>query len=326
MRSWRSAVLVAAVAVFMLALGVILGSGPLRTALTGQTAAQADALRTQIAQRDAQLEAKDAEIARGQELLAQLVPVATRDRLAGQAVVIVIGPGVEPEALVAVTEALIAAGASLTATARLDDSWLVNEQGAFRGALAEQIIADVGVEDESASVDQILAGALLQALVPESAAQAQTAPDPQDEPLEAAIASQRSEVLSDVLTRAGLVAIDRPASDAAATASPATLAIVLAGDEQDAAERKIAAERLVRLGATFASAGLGTVVVTGVPQADDAGDLVGADASSAKGASVVANGWDTVGPLIVVLAAEEQLRGGGGIYGSTARGALMPPS
>lgn len=331
MRSLRAGILAAALALFTLALGIILGSGPLRTALTGQTAAQADALRGQIADRDAQLLAKDAEIERGEELLAQLVPVAVRDRLAGQAVVVVIGPGVDSDAATSVVDALEAAGAAVTASANLSDTWLAGEQVAFRKALAEQIVADVGVPDATASADQILAGALVQALVPEAAAAPGPTPDPEDEPLDAAIAAQRSTVLSDVLTRAGLVTIARNVPEpsaqddvALALGPTATLAIVLVGDQADAVERAAGADRYVRLGAAFAAAGLGTVLVTGAPQADDAGALVIADRELAAGASVVANGWTSWGPLIVVLAAQEQAAGGAGVYGSAERGSIVP--
>jgi len=329
MRSWRAGLVAAAAMVFTLALGVILGSGPLRTALTGQSAAQADALRTQIAERDAQLAAKDEEIARGAQVLEQLVPVAVQGRLLGQGVVIVVGPGMDEDAVAATADALRAAGATVTATARLSDTWLAAEQGAFRRALAEQIVTDVGVPDAGASAEQILAGALVQALVPSAALADAPAPDPADAPLDAAISAQRSAVLAEVLTRADLVVIedsaDGPAAGDGQLHGPsASLAVILVADEADAVARAAGADRFARLGAAFASARVGTVLVTGAPQTDDVGAVVAESPAVASGASVVANGWDALGPLVVVLAAQEQLWGGSGVYGAVDRGPLLP--
>jgi hypothetical protein len=216
----------------------------------------------------------------------------------------------------------------------MSPAWLSAEQGAFRSALAEQIIADVGAPDASASAEQVLSGALVQAVVPSAAAAAAPSADPDTAPLDAALAAQRAAVLSDVLANAELVTIDRTepsASDTdqelAADVEPdPTLAVILVGDIDDPVERAVGARQWVHLGAAFAQAGLSVVLVTGSPQSDDVGVVVAADRSAAGGASIVADAWTTVGPLIVVLAAQEQVAGGAGSYGSTERGSLLPTS
>ena len=326
MTSWRGVAIGALAVVFAIAVGIILGSGPLRTALTGQTAAQADALRGELADRDAQLIAKDQLLAANQELIAALVPVAAHDRLAGETAVVLVGPGVDASAVEATTAALEAAGADVSATATLAPSWLSAEHVAFRAALAQQIIADVGVADATASPEQVLSGALVQALVPSAAVAAGPAPDPGEAPLDAAIAAQRSAVLRDVLTRAELVTIAeaQTPSDPASPAPEPTIAVILVGDETDAAARATSAQQLVRLAAAFGQAGLGTVLASGTPQSDDVGAAVAADREASGGASVVANAWSDVGPLVIVLAAQEQRAGGAGIYGSSERGTLLP--
>jgi hypothetical protein len=240
--------------------------------------------------------------------------------------VLVVGPGVEAQAVAATTAALEAAGAEVSATATLAPAWLSAEHVAFRGALAQQIVADVGVADATASAEQVLNGALVQAVVPSAAVAAAPEPDPSEAPLDAAIAAQRSTVLSEVLTRAELVAIaqDGGSDDAGENEPEPTLVVILVGDEADAAARTASAQQLVRLAAAFGEAGLGAVLASGTPQSGDVGAAVAADREAAGGASVVANTWTDVGPLVVVLAAQEQLAGGAGIYGSSERGTLLP--
>jgi hypothetical protein len=273
MTSWRAVALAATAVVFALAIGIILGSGPLRTALTGQTAAQADDLRGQVADRDAQLLKRDQDLARTEELLRALVPVAVHGRLQGETVVLVVGASVPAESVATTKAALTAAGATVTVTVSLSPSWLSAEQGAFRSALAEQIIADVGVPDTTAPAEHVLSGALVQAVVPSAAAASAPSPDPDTEPLDAALAAQRAAVLSDVLTKADLVTFARAAAppaegdDLAPDVTPdPTLAVLLVGDQEDPAERALAAQQWVQLGATFAEAGLGVVLVTGAPR------------------------------------------------------------
>jgi hypothetical protein len=246
--------------------------------------------------------------------------------LAGETVVVIIGPGVDPQHADAVSAALESAGASISATATLSPAWVSAEHGAFRAALAKEIVADVGVADVTASTEQVLNGALVQALVPAAAVAAAPSPDPSKAPLDAALAEQRSTVLSDVLTRAELATIEHAAGDGDPDAEPPapTIAVILVGDEEDAAARAASAQQLVRLAAAFGEAGLGGVLATGAPVADDVGTFVAADRSSAGGASVVVDAWSDVGPLIVVLAAQEQRAGGAGLYGSSERGSLVP--
>jgi hypothetical protein len=288
-------------------------------------------LRGEIADRDAQLIAKERLLASQDELVSALVPVAAEDRLTGQSVALIVGPGVDPEAVATTVAAFESAGASIDSTVTLSPLWLSPEHIAFRGALAEQIIADVGGIQPGASTEQVLSGALVQALVPAAAQEASPTPEPDEAPLDAAVAAQRSAVLSDLLTRAELVEIH---GQTPATGEPAdidgeplpgpSVAVVLVGDEPDADSRAAASQQLVRLAATFAEADLGTVLASGAPSEGDVGATVAADRAGAGGASVVANAFSDLGALVVVLAVQEQLSGGAGIYGSSDRGSLVP--
>ena len=149
-----------------LAVGVVLGAGPLRGGITEvldspDLAARADTLQVQ----------RDAEAAAGaalDEALAELAEPLTVDALAGRTVLVVRLPGAAPTQVETLTAAVTGAGAEVTATMTLTDAWTDPDQAAFRAALAAQVdplleeAEAVPVADTDVA---ILAGALSVALV-----------------------------------------------------------------------------------------------------------------------------------------------------------------
>jgi hypothetical protein len=324
-------VLVSAALVFALAVGVILGSGPLRTALLGQGANEADALRADLAARDADVasatHANDV-LAR---YIAELEPFTTEGRLGDVNLALVIAPGVTPEQAERVASAVTASGASVVATTTLSELWLDPDQVAFRTALAEEIVADVGVATEQTAPEAVLHAALAQVLVPSLA----VAPEPwsSDEalPPDTTLPQEQAAVLLDVLTRAGLVTVSRAQVAAGEAIAEPTVVVLLTPETgtQTVAEDQgyaDASAALLRLAITFAQSDLSTVVAQGSRTDGDPFAAAEAMAPGSPGVSVVSDAWGPVGSVLVVLAAEAGASSSNRFYGDPQRARLVPAS
>lgn len=310
MRSARSAVLTTAAMVFCLALGVILGSGPLRTALVGQSAAEAERLRDTITQRDGRIDSLEASLTEHDAFLEALGPVVIADRLAGVNVVIVSAPGVGAEQEAFARAALEAAGATVVGDAQLGDAWFAAEHVAFRNELAEQVRGDVALTDAASGSEAVLQHALVQALLPTTALL-----DPSEEP---ALALGRAGTLREVLVRSDLLTIDL-SEDAEAGA----VVLLYADPSDDAAQNALAAASFARLAGVVDTLGRWVVIASGPSDADGVAGAV-ASQSSLQGVSVVADAWVPRGGIVLALALREQVDGGSGVYGADGIGRALP--
>lgn len=310
MRGARGVALGAAAAVFALALGLILGSGPLRDLVLGDSGAQADALRREIAERDARIAAvtdeRDA-LARYQDAL---TPALIAGRLKALPVLLVLDADLAPEHVEALLAAVDSAGAQIVTTVTLTPTWHDPDQAVFRAALADELSGEIYEPPAGASTQQLLHVALLQAVVPSAA----KPPAPVDGLVDPDAVSTQSQVLRDVLERAGLVSISAALPDEDAPAlEPAAVIIVTAQGEAS----------FVAWGAMFRTAGLATVVTTFAPP--DRALVEAAEADPAAGAvSVVADAASAAGRAVLVLAVEEQTAGRSGIYGDLQHSPFAP--
>lgn len=320
-------VLGAAALVFALAVGVILGSGPLRTALLGHSADEADGLRTQLAARDSDLVAANTANELLERHIEEIMPFTTEGRLADVNLALVIAPGVSTEQAERMASAVSASGATVVATATLSEAWLDVEQLAFRSALAEEIIADVGVATEQTAPEAVLHAALAQVLVPSLAGSPDSQGLDNELPPDTTLPQEQAGVLLDVLTRAGLLHLDRaPASETAVVAEP-TVVLVLTpeSDEGDASYADDSAA-LARLATALANSDLRTVIAQGARTESDP-FAVAEQTSSATGTfAVVSNAWGPAGPILVILAAADDRSSGDRFYGDPERERLVPAS
>lgn len=341
MTSWRAVVLATAAVLLALAIGIILGSGPLRTALTGQSAAQSDALRAQVAELTEQYEQQQLSTEAYARALTELGPIATEGRLEGQGVAIVSTADVTAEQIATATATIEGAGGTVVATASLGSVWLAEEQGAFRAAMAEQIATDVGGIEDDAAPEAILHEALVQALLPavaEAATEAQEGALPGPDPT-----VSRSAVLRELLARAELATVTdtgatvpvpegeptpAPVEGQPASVPTADLVVMLVGDEAiasaQAGDPASDASSLARLGAAFAAAQSAVVIATGPARDGDVASAVDADPAQLRAVTVVTDAWGAAGPAVLILASEQQLAGGSGIYGDPLRTRLLP--
>jgi hypothetical protein len=298
--------LVSIASIFMaLAVGIVLGAGPLKedigNTLTSEvTKLREDktALRAELDQSAKQAKARDDFTAAGNRAL-------LADRLEGITVTLVALPGSDANLVRATGATLTSAGANIGSTVTLLDAWTDPDKQAFRATLAEQLAPAVGLSGEGGGgelIDQVLARALL--------TRAEEGGDPSDGAAEAdaAIEGLRTGELVSFASRDPV-----PAQAAVVVAGP------LGGD--DAGERSATAASLSALAAAFDRVG-GTVVVSasstrgGGAEAD--ASLVEAlrkDESAAKSVSTVDNAELPMGQASVVFALLEQLSGKAGQYG-----------
>ncbi len=330
-RSGGGVVVLVAALVFALALGVILGSGPLRTAFLGEGAREAEALRAQLAERDNAV----ADAAAENELLAryldELSHVAAEDRLADRTIAVVVAPGVDPDDADAMAKAFTDAGGTVVATATLTPLWLDPDQVAFRTALAEEIVADVGVATEQTAPEAVLQSALVQILAPTLGGTSEGAePDPALPP-DSTLPQEQAEVLLTVLSRAGLVELERSSAPAPDDAAPGVaepdVVVVLTPDAPPHGEDLPFADNsaaLARLASTIAGNGLPTVLAQGGRTTGDPWSAVEGIHGTSTDLSMVAHAWSAGGAIMVILAAERELIGTHALYGDPAAESLLP--
>lgn len=334
MRSVRVGLLAGASIVFALSLGVILGSGPLRTALLGQDASEEARLLSLIAERDAQLAELAVRLEGEQAFLEALTPVVIEDRLAGTGVLLVATHDADPSLVELVANSVTAAGASVVATASLGPAWFAPDQVAFRSELAQQLTADVDGLPEGSGSEQVLHAALVQALVPESG----TTGTDNSGPIDPAILQSRAQTLRDVLSRADLLTVswsasaedtadplaDDTAPDPGTFTTPVRLVVFVTGaGVAEASQQRHDAQAAARLGVRFTEAGIGAVVAAGEDPSNAVATVVLEDQSTLGAVSVVSDTDGGAGVITLVLAAQEQLAGRSGVYGVIGAGGML---
>ncbi|MDR3068136.1 MAG: copper transporter [Cellulomonas sp.] len=157
--------IVSLISVFLaLAVGIVLGAGPLEQtigqSLTGQVSQlrqEKDALRDE---RDTAVRARDDERAFVAEAAAELLA----DRLTGQRVAVISLGAVPEETLRAVDARLIQAGATVTGHVALTETWTDSDSAQYRKSLSGSLTSHLNPVPTGATTDVTLATGLVQAL------------------------------------------------------------------------------------------------------------------------------------------------------------------
>jgi len=229
----RSRALIVALAVFALAVGVLIGSGPLRAGI-GAGTSQAELL----AEARADAEAAGELAAQGTDFADAVGPAAVAGLLDGHVVALVRTADASSEDLAAASARLADAGVTVGSTVALTDDWAGEDRAPFRIALAEQITAALPEPPAGATPQQVLSTALAQALAGGDEFDAE--------------AQERSDTLWALLTDAELVMGDRSAD------ADLIVLVTPGGDVAD-------------LGSAFAAASTGAIVGFTEAEAGDAG-------------------------------------------------------
>ncbi|SKC82425.1 copper transporter [Krasilnikoviella flava] len=314
--------LVSLISVFLaLAVGIILGAGPLQGALGDQLTEQVDALRTERNTLREELGEAQAAAQDQRRFIESSGDQLVAGSLAGKNVAVVEVDDVSDASRQAVLDELEAADGTVVAQERLTASWTSADELTMRETVAdglrEKLPSDAveGTIDDESGPAQLLAASLTVALTDATAAQSSTFSD-------AALEQQH------LLEQVGLV------EQVAEPSAPADAILLLSGggtviDEdaqtQDADPEQTGMGALAALAGTSAEIA-GTSVVAG-PTTQD-GDLVAtvrADDQLAELVSTVSGVEQTTGQIVVPLAIAAQDAGAVDQYGFEDGASVLPP-
>ncbi|MGC0144241.1 copper transporter [Pseudactinotalea sp. Z1732] len=294
--------IVSLIAVFMaLAVGIVIGAGPLRDYLAEELSGQVDQLRVEREDLRQALDEAEADGAETAQFVAAASPVLLSGALEGRTVAVVELPGAGGDAVDAVLARLDQAGAEVTSRTVLAEGWTDPGQRAFRSGIAGNIAAYLNPQpDDDTGADQILGTALGQAL---------TLRDPEN----TGQASEQAEAMYDLLISSDLI------EEIEAPSAPAYATVVIDGTEE-VEDVELAGQTNVVLISTLtglARTGEGNVLAGA---AREEGNLVLAvrEQEALSEAMSTVDGVDLItGQVTVPLALAADIAGSGGAYGTT---------
>lgn len=323
--------LVSLISVFMaLAVGIVLGAGPLKEAIGDALTGEVEELRTRSSDLRSQLEESQTDLAQTEEALTAVAPGLLDGVLTGRRVAIIELADVTPQVHESVVARLGEAGATVTVTAEIRDVWTDPAQSSFRSSLAGSLRDYLDpVPADDASTETELAESLVQAL---------TGADPTD----ADLLGEEGGLALQVLVDAELVSLD------AVPTAPADAVVVLSGpttsleeiqeteDDQESADPEAAAadeelrEARIAAGLTIARAAqarsTGAVVAGGELTEPSLVRTIRQDRDASRSLTTVDSVHNLAGQIAVAMALGARIDGTVGHYGTGAgAGALMPP-
>jgi hypothetical protein len=305
--------LVSIVSIFLaLAVGIVLGAGPLEGELGDTLNKEVAGLRQDKADLNSQLETARAGSEAQDSYIGVTSPPVLSGLLQDRRVAVVVLPGSDAAVAESTTATLESAGATVASTTTVGDAWVSADDATAgaRDAVVQEaaVSARVDIQDSGAvSPRDVLLAALLTA-----------APDDVADPTRAAA----SRTALDTLAGAELLDVDTEGF------APADLVVVVAGEvtDGDAEAQQAAADHWVDLAIALDARSSGTVVAGEASTLGDGVAVLDAlrnDATAAQGVSSVDNAGGAMGQASVVHALVEQTSGEVGQYG-LASGADAP--
>ena len=304
------------VSVFLaLAVGIVLGAGPLNEGISTGITDQVKQLTTEKNQLRSQREAALASAAAQDSWAEAVTPALVARQLGGRSVVVVELPGADSSQVDATVAVLQQAGATVSAQVTVQNSWVDAAKQSDRDDVANQLTGQLTTAPATdAGTEELLAAELARALVTTELAQTGQ-PD-----------AGAASVLT-TLTDAGLVKVD----DGTDTAGQrATLALVVAGaPDSDATDAQVTADDAawLALARELDSASAGALLAGPSEAAADGGAV--AALRSDEDVSAAVSGVDDLdspmGRVNVVLGLRQQLSGVSGQYGTAGSADQVSP-
>ncbi len=304
--------IVSIVSIFLaLAVGIVLGAGPLQNEIGSTLQGEIAGLRDDKAQLNTELELSRAEIERQDSYLAAVSTRVLAGALEGRTVAVVVLPGADAAVGEAVVEAIGAAGGRVASTTSVTSDWVSTDEDV--AAARDRTITEVATQagTDTGAADLTPRDALLATLLTRSAPAGDSGPD-----------DTTARTGLDALAEAGLVSLD------ADEFTRAELVVVVSGAAADGDEAANAesAGRWVDLTMALDAPSRGAVLAADVDTETEGVSVLttlreeaGADAS----VSSVDDAAGPVGIASVVFALREQDGGSSGHYG-LAPGADAP--
>ncbi|HEY0186317.1 MAG TPA: copper transporter [Cellulomonas sp.] len=302
--------LVSLISVFLaLAVGIALGAGPLKESIGDTLTGQVDQLRSEKDALRTELDASASDLADSQSYIAAAAPSLVDGTLTDRRVAVVLLGEVDADTVTAIEAQITSAGATITASATLADTWSSTDQRSFRQALVANLLEYLDPQPASdASLETSMAEALVQGL---------SSADPANPDQLSTSASTLLSLLNsgdDPLVTYG-DSITVPA-DAIVLISPDVLVDDTASDATpDEDEEQAALDAQIALAVVAQDRTEGAVVVDGP---DDDGSLVAgilADDDAASSVTTVSGADLISGQVSVPLALNARIGGTNGHYG-----------
>jgi hypothetical protein len=307
---------VSLVSVFLaLAVGIVLGAGPLKEQIGNTLSDQVTSLAREKAGLRSDLATAESAVTHRDQFITTVTPTMAANQLQGRSVVLVRLPGVDNGSVDAMTGAVKSAGATVSGEVEVKDSWTTGDPNVLNPLAAELQDSLPGGSSLTGTSDEVLATLLARAVV---------AP----EPAVAGTEDTAGKAVLDALKRADLIGtkgnLSTRATEAILLAPPVeTNANGTPTSPTDAVERATSASLDIAEALDTGSAG--SVVIGPASAAGDGGliSVIRDDDNVSQRVSTIDTGDTSMGPLTTVLALREQLHGASGSYGF-ADGAKQP--
>ena len=315
--------LVSLISVFLaLAVGIVLGAGPLKEAIGDTLSGEVDALRTRAAELRTELDGAEADLALSEDAFAAAAPDLLDGVMPERRVAVLVVGDVRTATVEAVVERLEQGGAEVTATVQVTDAWIDPTRRSYRQSLAGTLVEYLDpVPEQSVGTPVELA---------ESLAQSLSTADPTDRDL----LSEDARIVFGLLTEAELVAVDGevtvPADAFVVLAEPAVIEEPEEGEAEPvdpdvAAHREALDATTLQVSRAAQLRSRGAVVASGEVVTDGIFDRL-RDTSRTPRVSTVESIDTVVGQVSVVLALGARMSGTVGHFGPSASATDLIPA
>ncbi len=313
--------LVSLIAVFLaLALGIVLGAGPLNETLGNQLTGQVEELREDRDRLRTELEVSEQETQYRDEFIDEVAPATLGSRLEGRAVAVVVLPAANEDDVADVRLRLEQAGAVVTGQVQVTEAWTDPDSAAFRSSFAGQILGYLDPAPADGSDAGVILGAAL--------GQALTRGDVDGAP------STDAETLLELLVSADdplVEVVDEPEQVANATVVVAPRTEETGPEETpepadvETREQRLAEE--VALARGLAASGEGTVVAGSAATDLDLVSVIREDGAAVDTVPTTDSVSEVTGRLSVPMALAAAISGEVGHYGvGSGATAAVPPA
>ncbi|GAA1759077.1 MAG TPA: copper transporter [Tetrasphaera sp.] len=301
-----------------LAIGIVLGAGPLKEGISESLNSQVVQLRAEKQDLRTQLDAANSSIDTHQSFDKTVLPAAVAGRLADRTVVVVALPNADSGVTTSSEDTLGAAGASLQGPVQIGEKWTDTSEAASseRAGVATTIAGALGLRTTATGDDLLndVLGATLLTKVTDATA-------------EPAIPEDRRRASWDALRTAGLVAGDYPST-------PGSLAVVIGAPEVKVPTATSTGAQslpsLAALAGALDAAGTGAVLTAQIdPKATDSTSVIAAargESALRQRLSTVDDAGSSIGQISIVWALVEQAAGRVGQYGLLSGARAVFPS
>jgi hypothetical protein len=308
--------LVSIVSIFLaLAVGIVLGAGPLQQQIGQTLTNQVSQLRKDKSDLRSQLDTQQHGLEAADEFATAVTPELVGSHLGGRSVVLVLLPGADSSVADDVAATMKTAGATVNGRVKLTSAWADPDPGkvAFRDQLSSNLGPLVGSSaSATASVNERMGAILARGLLVPNVAEADRV-------------TEQSEQAVSGLKEAGLITVD------GGTPKLSTLAVVVVGGPvtKITDENRTATLTTWKVTAAELDKGASGSVVAGPLTSSEPIGVIGAIRSDRAVAKVVSTVDDTQRAMsqpAIVFALLEQMSGGSGQYGTgVGATAVLPP-